>query len=712
MLNSEAALRIRAAVGSARDKLRGAEMTILFSRLIALLLLAGLAAAAACSGDDQQQEQQSQGAAVAEGRSAEPVSEPEQQEAQQEDQAAQGDAQDDAEQQASQEAEDADDAQQQEAQDAADEQAEKQEEESAEPETDVAKWELGSDRPATLMAPSDYDGEEELGLAVLLHGYMSNAEAVNWYFGGAHLFINDFRFALLLPQGQAGADGETFWDATPACCEFTETDSDDVAYLSEVIDEARGYVNVSGVYIIGNSNGGFMAYRMACENAVPDLRGIVSLAGSSFEDPAICADAPPVALAQIHGTDDEDILYEGNPDLLGLTDDDESLDGHPGALELVRRWAGRAGCDLDAPQAYPRYDLVSDIDGEETVITRYRDGCVDGLTFDLWTVEQGPHSPAFASLTPALMAWVADIEQFRIAGALFAEPPVLEERGVSFAERPAALLLPDGYERGETLPLMVLLHGYSGESQGQDFYFRMRWRINDDRFALLLPDGQADDVGNQFWDATPACCEFGTIDSNDVDYISGLIDQARQEADIDGVYFVGHSNGGFMSYTMACSGRVADLRAVVSLAGSTFEDPARCENPGTVSILQIHGDADAVILYGGHESLLDQFAALGVSKPGVSDADDGYPGAVELVNRWAGIAGCDLDAAETLERFDIDNAARGAETVPTRYREGCAGGSTVELWTLEGGSHTPLFRDQISARILDWLRDSAPAAGK
>ena len=551
---------------------------------------------AACSGDDQQQGQQSsQGAPVAEAQQGDSVSQPQQQQqaeqdaAQEQASSAAGAAEQDEQQQAAaqesdeQAQEQADAAEQAQAEsDAADDDADEKEEEE---EIELTKWEIGGERPAALMAPAGYEREEALGLAVLMHGYGSTATAVNWYFGGAHLLINEARFALLLPQGRPDTQGLPFWDATPACCEFSDVDTDDVGYLSSLIDEAREHVNVSGVYLLGNSNGGFMAYRLTCEGVIPDLRGIVSMAGSSYEDPAVCADAQPVSVAQIHGTEDAEILYEGSDDLLRSQDDDETLDGHPGALELVQRWAARAGCDLDAPQDYPRYGLVSDIDGNETVITRYRDGCVDGLTFDLWTVEGGSHSPKFYNLTTAVLTWIEDVEQYRMAGALLAEQPLLEERRVSFADRPATMLLPDGYARGETLPLMVLLHGYSGESQGQDAYFRMRWRINDERFALLLPDGQADDVGNQFWDATPACCEFGTIDSNDVDYIDGLIGQARQEADIEGVYFVGHSNGGFMSYTMACSGRIDDLRAVVSLAGTSYEDPraARIPRPSPCS---------------------------------------------------------------------------------------------------------------------------------
>ena len=693
-------------------------MTAFWTRRIAIFALAGAMLAglilAGC-GDDDQETQQAQAAAAA-GAATEQASDSDAA-ADQGDQDAGDEPASDA---AGQQADDEQDApatdDQAESADGG-EQADSTEEDSTEEKADdgpqLSEWTVGGERPATLYAPADYDKEESLGLLVLLHGYSSTAEAVNWYFGGLHLFIDDSRFALLLPQGRAGDDGLSFWDATPACCEFTGTDSDDVGYLTGIVDEARELVDVSGVYFAGNSNGGFMAYRMACDGTIPDLRGIISMAGSSFEDPAACAAPIPIAVLQIHGTVDEDISYAGTDDLAGLADDDEANDGHPGAVELVRRWADRAGCDPLAVETGQRFDLAADLDGAETAMTRYRSGCADGTTVDLWTLEGGGHTPQFHGLAGALLTWVADVEQYRLAGALAAAPDSdLAKWSVGTRERPATLLAPDGYSRAEQLPLLVLLHGYSGNATDNDRYFRMHWRVNEDRFALLLADGQADQVGAQFWDATPACCEFTAVDSNDVRYLSDLVDEARGYLDIDGVYFVGHSNGGFMSYTMACSGRIPDLRAVASLAGSSFEDPARCDVPRPISVLQIHGDADEVILYEGHESLLDQFADLGISKPEVSDADDGYPGAEALVRRWAGIAGCDLDGAETLARIDIDNAVPGAETLPTRYRKGCDAGATVELWTLEGGAHTPIFGDDIGARVYAWLRDNWSPVGK
>ena len=65
---------------------------------------------------------------------------------------------------------------------------------------------------------------------------------------------------------------------------------------------------------------------------------------------------------------------------------------------------------------------------------------------------------------------------------------------------------------------------------------------------------------------------------DDVGYLSGLIAEAEQTYNIDPkrVYLIGHSNGGFMSFRMACEASEL-ITAIVSLAGSTFENPADCQ---------------------------------------------------------------------------------------------------------------------------------------
>ena len=669
-------------------------MMAFFVRLLALAMLVGLAFAA-CNGEDAQPEPQAQQTAAPSSEPEEPQSEsgPAADQDYEGAEQAVGDAGDEAV---------ADDQAEPDSEEQADLPEEAGDDDAADDDPELIEWTVGGERPTALYAPAGYDGKEPLPLVLLLHGYASTATAVKWYFGGMHLLVNEARFALLLPQGRPGSDGLTFWDATPACCEFTEIDSDDVAYLTGIADETRELVNVSGVYIVGNSNGGFMAYRMACEGTIPDLRAVVSMAGSSFENPDVCVDAAPVSVLQIHGTEDAEVRYEGTDDVRRLQTDDESSDGHPGAVELVQRWAERLGCNLPAAETGQRLDLVPDLDGAETAATRYRTGCADGTTAELWSIEGGGHSPAFAGLGAAVLSWIAEAEEHRQAGRAAAEGETM--RPVGTLERPASLLAPGGRKREETLPLVLLLHGYGGDAAAADWYLRLGGRIDEDQFALLLADGRTDETGAQFWDPRP--------ESEDVPYLAGLVDEARGHLNLNGVYIVGYSNGGFMTYAMACSGRILDLRGVASLAGSSFEDPARCEAPHPISVLHIHGDADTVIPYAGYEGVPGLSAAEEGSKPETSDDDDGFPGAAELARRWAGINGCDLDAAETLARIDIDQSLPGAETVPTRYRQGCSDGTAVELWTIEGGSHGPALGDGIGARILAWLRGGWSEAGE
>ena len=68
--------------------------------------------------------------------------------------------------------------------------------------------------------------------------------------------------------------------------------------------------------------------------------------------------------------------------------------------------------------------------------------------------------------------------------------------------------------------------------------------------------------------------------------------------DFGSLYFFGYSNGGFMSYHMACKA-LPGLRAVASLAGTSYVEDSSCEGAPPVSVLQIHGTTDGVILFDG-----------------------------------------------------------------------------------------------------------------
>jgi len=255
------------------------------------------------------------------------------------------------------------------------------------------------------------------------------------------------------------------------------------------------------------------------------------------------------------------------------------------------------------------------------------------------------------------------------------------------ADRPAELVVPSAHDGVTPLPAILLLHGYSASGAAQDLYFGLSRAARREGFYVVIPDGTVDGSGNRFWNATPACCDFGGTGVDDVAYLTGLLDELEAAVPVaDGqLYLMGHSNGGFMSYRMACE-RASRVAAIVSLAGSDFANDDDCAPSEPVSVLQIHGDADPTILYGGEPA-------------------GAYPSAPDVVARWAERAGCDTGAPVDGEPLDLESGIAGAETAVTRYEAGCA--ADAELWTIEGGGHIPALTRDFTPTVLSWMRDHA-----
>lgn len=245
-------------------------------------------------------------------------------------------------------------------------------------------------------------------------------------------------------------------------------------------------------------------------------------------------------------------------------------------------------------------------------------------------------------------------------------------------DRPSKVFLPDNYDHGQRYPLVVLLHGYRVTPAVQDVYLGMSQRVNERGFILTTPSGTLNPENLRFWNAY-WCCDFHGQQIDDVGYLSALVDEAKRRFNIDEqrVYFIGHSNGGFMSYRMACE--VDGITAIVSIAGSGSNDPVACD-VGAVSVLQVHGTADATILYDG--------------------AAGQYPSAAEMTRRWAEHNGCDPQPQQG-EPLDITTVA-GAETT-TQTWSGCDDDTTVQLWAIDQGAHIPAFNDAFKDGILDFV---------
>ena len=253
------------------------------------------------------------------------------------------------------------------------------------------------------------------------------------------------------------------------------------------------------------------------------------------------------------------------------------------------------------------------------------------------------------------------------------------------------LVTPTEFVDGVT-PLVVSLHGFGGDSAYQSIYVPLHERVNSDGFGLLLPNGIQDSEGNRFWNPTDGCCDSGKSGEDDVAYLTELVAEARKSKEFGAVYFFGYSNGGFMSHHIACKG-LPGLRAVASLAGTSYVDDSSCEGTPAVSVLHIHGTEDSVIFYEGDASEPDP-------------AGDGerafYLGAEEMAERWSRKAGCEWpDDPQPYATTDLDRYVTGPET--RMYRAGCGEGISVELWSGVGSGHAPGYDDDFVDALLGWL---------
>ena len=248
------------------------------------------------------------------------------------------------------------------------------------------------------------------------------------------------------------------------------------------------------------------------------------------------------------------------------------------------------------------------------------------------------------------------------------------------------LYLPSDSKADAPLPLIVSLHGFTGSGSQHENYFRLRNEIDEQQFMLCVPDGSVNIAGDRFWNATDYCCDFAGERPDDSGYLRGLIETiiADYQVDVSSIHVVGHSNGGFMSYRMACDH--SDLvSSIASLAGATFADTNSCTPSEPVHALQIHGTNDDVIRFDGQCSFFSC-----------------YPGALDSIEIWSQYNGCS-EEAQAGEDLDLVGNISGAETSRTLLNTACRETGACELWAINGGNHGPSFNSNFRKELVDWL---------
>ena len=163
---------------------------------------------------------------------------------------------------------------------------------------------------------SDLSNGEPAPLLFVLHGFGGNAQAMSSFTNiEDSLDEYDLDAVVVYPSGTGAEQGlPQSWNAG-TCCPFATFDLvDDVAFFDELIASliAQYEIDSTRVWVVGHSNGGMMAYRLACELSTR-VTAIGVAAGALVID--TCAPVRPVSALHVHGELDTVVPLAGGNSL-------------------------------------------------------------------------------------------------------------------------------------------------------------------------------------------------------------------------------------------------------------------------------------------------------------------------------------------------------------------------------------------------------------
>jgi polyhydroxybutyrate depolymerase len=177
-------------------------------------------------------------------------------------------------------------------------------------------------RPAVLPAGAP--------LVVMLHGgFGSASQAEKSYHWDAE--ADSGHFLVAYPDGLGRA-----WNAGGGCCGRPgRVGTDDIGFIAAMVSAISRAVpvNPGRVYATGISNGGIMAYDLACHTAI-----FAAIGPDSATELGDCPGPAPVSVIAIHGTADKNIPYDG-----GAGDGIAHIDG-PAVPAVIASWRRTDRC--------------------------------------------------------------------------------------------------------------------------------------------------------------------------------------------------------------------------------------------------------------------------------------------------------------------------------------------------------------------------------
>ena len=199
----------------------------------------------------------------------------------------------------------------------------------------------GAERSFRVNIPSE--SSDSLPMMIILHGL--GETSASWY--GVASYIANQGFVAVRPESgtflnNSGTGNVKLWNAI-----LDSTRFDDVQFISDVIDYMLinyDFINHKRIYVLGSSNGGYMAYRLSCDLS-HRITAFTSVIGNMFldDDGYDCTDqGRDIPILHIHGTEDPINSYYPGGNGVDILDDQYLT-----IIESIEFWS-----------SYHQYDLM------------------------------------------------------------------------------------------------------------------------------------------------------------------------------------------------------------------------------------------------------------------------------------------------------------------------------------------------------------------
>ncbi len=231
-------------------------------------------------------------------------------------------------------------------------------------------------------------------------------------------------------------------------------------------------------------------------------------------------------------------------------------------------------------------------------------------------------------------------------------------------ERSYSLYVPASVNWNQPVAVVFVFHGGTGNAENAIRMSGFNDVADQNGFIAVYPNGTGRLSNDKLltWNGGDCCGWAQEQNVDDVGFVRAIVADLQSLANIDAkrIYATGMSNGGILSQRLACE--ATDIFAAIAPVSGTLNFPT-CKPSQPISVIEFHGTADQHIPYDG-----------GFGPESLVNVD--FASVQDSVGFWTSFNGCDSQP-QTDSFSDIQH----------EVWTGCAGPTSVELYTILGGGH-------------------------